>query len=43
MLSKIEFLKKIKKGEYNHYEIQEIKGKKTSVSKKDGLDFNNFG
>ena len=43
MFSKVEFVKKIKSGEYKHYEVRSIEGKEAPVSKKDGLDFNNLG
>ena len=43
MLSKDEFVAKIKNGEYQNYELRKIKGKETPVSRKDGLSFNNLG
>ena len=43
MLSKFEFVKKIKSEEYKYYEVRSIEGKETPVSKKDGLNFNNLG
>lgn len=43
MLSKDEFVAKIKNGEYQSYELRNIRGKETPVSKKDGVNFNNLG
>ena len=43
IISKDDFITKIKNGEYENYELRKIKGKETPVSKKDGLNFNNLG
>lgn len=43
VLTKEEFITKIKNGKYEHYELRDIGGKETPVSKKDGTDFNNLG
>ncbi|MFH1223478.1 MAG: hypothetical protein V1647_03940 [Pseudomonadota bacterium] len=42
VLTKPEFLSLISSGKYPNYEIRNINGKETPVSKKDGLDFNNL-
>lgn len=42
-LSKEEFVAKIKNGEYPNYELRNIKGKETPVSRRDGSNFNNLG
>ena len=43
ILSKDEFISGIKNEVYKNYELRNIKGRETPVSKKDGLHFNNLG
>ena len=43
LLSKKEFVSKIKDGDYEHYEVRDIDGEETPVSKRDGYSINNLG